>query len=76
MKNAVFWDVAPCRNAGFHNIYTAPQPRRRHSASYILSEVVEQINGANQVSVRMWSYVFLANKESILPHSRNCKKTM
>jgi hypothetical protein len=48
MKNAVFWDVTPCRscvnfwvedggdtflrNVGSHKIYTAPRPRRRHSS--------------------------------------------
>jgi hypothetical protein len=38
MKNAVFWDVAPCRscvnrrwNVGSHKIYMATHPRRRHS---------------------------------------------
>jgi hypothetical protein len=43
MRNAVFWDVAPCRSSGYypedgdnkflrnvgsHKIYTAPHPRR------------------------------------------------
>jgi hypothetical protein len=33
MKNAVFWDVAPCRSCV---IYMAPHPRRRHSSSFQL----------------------------------------